>query len=111
MAIDRTPTRIRIPVTNRPKLSAATTSKLDALWFQRNTAAIAAPTKPTRPTPPIGIGTPAARHASATIAAMPAAVTHAIGAIALNDCIMGARGVGAGDWGLGTGRVRSSGFG
>src|SRR5207244_12988512 len=100
-----TPTMIRMSVTNRPKLSAATTSKLDALWSQSTTAATAAPMKPTRPRPPIGIRSPGSRKASATIAATPAAVTHAIGTIALKDCIMS----GIRRSGLGT--RRDSGFG
>src|SRR5262252_6174238 len=55
------------------------------------------------PRPPIGIRSPGSRKASATIAAMPAAVTHAIGTNALKDCIIGVRGSGFGVRGSGSG--------
>src|SRR4051812_25710813 len=118
MASDRSPTMIRIQVTNRPKLSAATRSKLVALCPHRNAVAIAAPIRPTTPRPAIGMRSPGSRNASATIAAIAAAVTHVIGTMALRDCIMGRPdgGSGIGDWGLGIGPdsqlgIRDSGFG
>ena len=86
-ASDSRPTTISTPVTNRPKLSASTTPKLDALWFHNRTVAIAAPARPMAPSGPIGIRSPGERNASATIAAMAAAVTHSIGTMAFRDVI------------------------
>src|SRR4051812_32911683 len=76
---------IRIQVTNSPKLSAATTPKLDALLFQSATEATAAPTRPMTPSGPIGIRSPGSRNASAIIAAIAVAVTQHIGTMAMND--------------------------
>ena len=88
IASDSRPSTISVPVTNRPKLSAATTPKLDVLWFQSRIVANAAPTSPTAPRPAIGMRSPGSRNDSATIAAMPAAVTHAIGTIAFREPFM-----------------------
>src|SRR5438132_5804992 len=74
-------------VTKRPKLSAWTTLKLEALWFHNSADAIAAPVRPMAPRGPIGIRSPGDRKASATIAAMAAAVTHSIGTMAFSDII------------------------
>ena len=82
-------------VTKRPKLSATTTSKLVALAFQSSPEATAAPTSPITPSGPIGISSPGSRKASAVIAAIPAAVTQAIGTMALkeeNIIFLGSRG-------------------
>src|SRR5579862_2743015 len=84
-ASDSRPTMTRIQVTNRPKLSATTTPKLEALLFHRNTAATAAPTKPITPSGPMGIRSPGSRNASAIIAAIAVAVTQHIGTMAMND--------------------------
>src|SRR6476469_6304332 len=74
-------------VTNRPKLSAWTTPKLEVFRFHKSAEAIAAPTRPIAPRGPIGIRSPGDRNASATIAAMAAAVTHNIGTMAFSDII------------------------
>src|SRR5687768_6476283 len=85
MANERTPTTMSTQVTNNPKLSATTTSKLVALASQSSHDATAAPTRPITPSGAIGIRSPRARNASAVIAAIPAAVTHAMGVMALRD--------------------------
>src|SRR5207247_10269754 len=84
VASERSPMMIRMKVTNRPKLSANTTPKLEVLWFQSSTAETAAPTRPMAPSGPIGIRSPGARNASATMAASAAAVTQDIGTMALS---------------------------
>src|SRR2546426_3653052 len=83
MASDSRPTMMSTQVTKRPKLSATTTSKLVELAFQSSPDATAAPMSPIAPSGPIGISSPGSRKASAVMAAMPAAVTQAIGAMAL----------------------------
>src|SRR5437868_4531660 len=86
-AIDSTPTRIRIAVTNSEKLSATTSPKLLVLRFHSSAAAIAAPARPIRPSGPIGMRSPGERNASAVIAAIAAAITQAIGTIAFRPLI------------------------
>src|SRR5437762_3442686 len=86
-AIDRTPTTIRMAVTNSEKLSATTSPKLLVLRFHNSAAAIAAPASPIKPSGPIGIRSPGERNASAVIAAIAAAITQAIGMIALRALI------------------------
>src|SRR3984957_11225047 len=76
---------ISTPVTNSPYLSATTMPKLVALWSQSRNEATAAPARPIAPSGAMGIRSPGARNASAVIAAMPAAVTQAMGTIALRD--------------------------
>ena len=66
-------------------MSAKTRPKLDALRFQRNSEDTAAPASPIAPSGPIGIRSPGARNASATIAASAAAVTHDMGTMALKE--------------------------
>src|SRR6266850_8095566 len=85
MASDISPMMMSTQVTKRPKLSATTTSKLVALSFQSSPAAIAAPMSPIAPSGPMGISSPGSRKASAVMAAMPAAVTQAIGTMALRE--------------------------
>ncbi len=68
--------------TNRPKLSAVTTPKLVALRPQSRAAVIPAPARPTSPRPLIAIRSPGCRRASASMQAMPAAVTQRIGTMA-----------------------------
>src|SRR5262249_22183106 len=77
--------RMRMPVTKRPKLSATTTPKLLALWFQSAIDAVAAPRRPMTPSGPIGIRSSFTRNASAVIAAIAAAVTQAIGTTAFRE--------------------------
>src|SRR5437867_2316912 len=83
IASDSIPMMIRIHVTNNPKLSANTTPKLDVLWFHNSSEDTAAPIRPIAPSGPIGIRSPGARNASATMAASAAAVTQDIGTMAL----------------------------
>src|SRR5947207_9586694 len=85
IASDSMPTMMRIQVTKSPKLSAKTTPKLDALRFHRSSDEIAAPDRPMAPRGPIGIRSPGVRNASATIAAIAAAVTQESGTMALKE--------------------------
>src|SRR5262245_24288607 len=73
---------IRMKVTKSPNLSASTTPKLDAPSLHNSSDEMAAPARPMTPSGPIGIRSPGARKASATIAARAAAVTHDIGTMA-----------------------------
>src|SRR6185295_11280055 len=110
MASDSSPTMIRIQVTKRPKLSAATRPKLDALLFHSTADATPAPARPITPSGPMGIRSCGSRNASATMAAMAVAATQHIGTIAMNGprFIVGPherareQGLEAGGWRLGS---------
>src|SRR5262245_12432256 len=61
-------------------------SKLFALLSHSRMDATPAPTRPIAPRGAIGMRSPGSRKASATMAAMAAATTHAMGMIALSEC-------------------------
>ena len=85
-ASDSRPTTISIHVTNRPKLSADDDVEARRRCGPRAARTpCAAPTRPIAPSGPIGIRSPGERNASATIAAMAAAVTHSIGTMAFKE--------------------------
>src|SRR5450759_1175481 len=76
------PITTRIMTTKSPKVSADTTPKPVAWRPHSSTVLMPAPARPTRPRPLIGMRSPGSRNASASMAAMPAAMTHRMGTMA-----------------------------